>query len=139
MDAIPPQALQFAGSLLAILVLAWLVQRMGLGKTPLLDSDDDASRAAHEVSDSFVPAKIARDASGKGAVLQDTAGRIMVLKPHGVHFAGRILDHRATVALDGSRLIIDTGEARFGAVSLEISAPNAWVEAIDRLDTTHDA
>ncbi len=137
--AIPPQALQFVGSLVAILVLAWLVKRLGLGANPSLKHDVTARAVAAEVSDGFAALEIARDEGGAGALLRDAEGRIMLLKPHGVHFAGRILTASASAAHSGNTICISTGEKRFGDVQLTIDDAASWVEAIIRLDKEGDA
>ena len=136
---IPPQALQFVGSLVAILVLAWLVKRFGLGANPSLKDDAAARAVAAEVSDGFAALEVARDAGGAGALLRDAEGRIMLLKPHGVHFAGRILTASASATHSDNRISISTGEKRFGDVQLTIDDAASWVEAIIRLDKEGDA
>jgi len=127
------QALQFAGSLAAILALAWLVRRLGMGHAQPLDSEDKARRAASEVEDGFEPVACTLDDEGRAALLRDAAGRIMVLRAHGAHFAGRILQHGADARIMGSVLIVDPAERQFGAVSLHIEDPEVWGKAIHAL------
>lgn len=135
----PPQALQFVGSLIAILVLAWLVKRLGLGKNPRLNDDAQARAAAAEASDGFEAQEIARDADGRGALLRDGQGRIMLLKPHGVHFAGRILTASASADCTAETISVDTGERRYGTIELQVDDPASWVEAINRLNKSGNA
>lgn len=137
--SLPPELLQFAGSLFAILVLAWLVKRFGLGQAPLLQSDTEAALVAAQVSDGFSAKAVARDASGRGALLRDGHGRIMLLKAHGVHFAGRILSSSASAQLDGSTLLVRSGERRFGDVTLTIGDASSWADAINALDSRGNA
>lgn len=137
--AIPTEALQFAGSLVAIIALAWLVKRLGLGSAPALKSGKDAYEAARQVQDDFDAIEIARDAEGRSALLRDTDGCIMLLKAHGVHFAGRILSKAASSKLHGSRITINTGEKRFGSVTLEIEDAASWAEAINGLSKADHA
>ena len=47
------QALQFGGSLAAILLLAWLARRLGLGGDPRLRDPDEARRLSSEALDGF--------------------------------------------------------------------------------------
>ncbi|NVE95124.1 hypothetical protein [Altererythrobacter lutimaris] len=136
---IPAETLQFAGSLVAILILAWLVKRLGLGRNPTLADDDHAKTVAAEVHDGFVAESVARDEKGEGALLRDARGRTMVLKPHGVHFAGRILTSSASATLSGSSLQIMSGEKRFGDVYLTIEDAAYWAEAINRLHEAGNA
>lgn len=136
---IHPQLLQFAGSLIAILILAWLVKKLGMGKSPTLESDEQAIAAANEVSDGFDPLDIGRDKFGRGAVLMDIDGRIMVLRQHGVHFAGRILTEGAAASLEGETVHIVSAEQRFGEVNLTLDNAPPWVEAINRLNKNSNA
>lgn len=129
----PPILIQFFGSLAAILFIAWLVRRMGLGNTPSLGSAQAVNTAAGEVEDGFTPAAIAVDRRGQAALARDGQGRIMVLRPHGGHIAGRVLTAGACADISGDRLTIDCGERRFGSVSLEFDGSRPWADAINRL------
>ena len=133
--------LQTAGSLVAILALAGLAWWMKLGGSPALDSEDAVRRAAGEVEDGFDP--VAVDFDGKAALARDAQGRIMVIKRHGNRFAGRVLGPQAKAAvreeLSRRALQIDSGERRFGAVFLDVPAPETWADAINRVKTRQDA
>lgn len=135
--------LQTTGSLVAILALAGLAWWLKLGDAPRLDSDAAVRRAAGEVEDGFAHVTNARDAEGTAALARDAAGRIMVIKRHGNRFAGRVLEQRATAHLmatpGGTALEVDPGEVRFGKVCLTHPDAQAWVDAINRLDTLTDA
>jgi hypothetical protein len=139
--ALPPLVVQTAGSLAAILALAGFAWWMRLGGSAALDSEEAVRRAAGEVEDGFDPVAIAYD--GKGAIARDAQGRVMVIKRHGNRFAGRILGPQAKAGVwqdPGYRALhVDTGERRFGAVFLDIPAPEAWVEAINRVNGAGDA
>ncbi|OBV09815.1 hypothetical protein [Erythrobacter dokdonensis] len=130
----PPLVLQTAGSLVAILALAGLAWWLKLGGAPLLDSDEAVRRAAHEAEDGFAPMAIARDTGGLSALALDDAGRIMVIKRHGNRFAGRVLGPNSRAMCEGSSLVVDCGEARFGAVVLSLPDAQAWADAINRLN-----
>ena len=140
---LPPLLLQTAGSLAAILALAGLARWLKLGGSPRLDSDAAIRRAAAEVEDGFVPVDTAYDAEGAAGLARDTAGRIMLIKRHGNRFAGRVLGVHASAraeSLPGEyNIIVDPGEARFGAVFLTIPAPESWVVAINALNAGQDA
>ena len=142
MDIVSPMILQFAGSLIAILLLAWLARKLGLGGAPRLDTHSAVLDAAREAVDGFEPAGAACDSDGRAALARDHAGQIMVLKPHGSRVAGRILGPSASASLqsggDGPVLTVDCGERTFGTVSL--SLPHAqtfdaqtWADAINAL------
>ena len=130
--AVPVQILQFAGSLVAILLLAWLAKAMRLGPARPLTNRSEIVAAAHEAQDGFLASRIACDSNGKAALAQDRDGRIMLLKSHGSHVAARMLDHRASAVADAALLKVDSGEKRFGVIALSLSEEeaHAWAEAI---------
>ena len=127
------QLTQFLASLAAILVLAAIAWRLRLGPEPRLASDEEAREAAQEAIDGFEPTQIALDRGGRGALLADRSGRVLVLRPHGTHFAGRILTSDARARLVGDALAIDTAEKRFGQVHLAIHDAAAWVRRIEAI------
>lgn len=128
------QLLQFAGSLVAILVLAWLAHRLGLGGDTRIRDEAHARALADDALCGFEPVDIAIDKSGIGALLRDAQGRVMLLRRHGSHFASRLLDNHLHVRLDRNLLGVGTGEKRFGTVTLDLGdkAP-AWAASLRRL------
>lgn len=130
--------LQLAGSLLAVLALAGLARWLGLGRSPLLASEEDARRAAQEAVDGFDPIRFGIDREGRAALLADAAGRILLLKQHGNFFAARLLGTSARAELAEAPahklLIVHSGERRFGSAQLELDDAGAWAEAINRLN-----
>ena len=128
-----PQMLQFVGSLVAILLLALIARWLGLGRLPLLRNDAEAKAAAAKAIDGYIAVEAAVDRAGRGALLRDRDDRILVLKLHGNKFAGRLLDERASGRIDGTALAIDTGERRYGTVTMQIPDATAWVKLIDAL------
>lgn len=141
--AIPPLVLQTAGSLAAILALAGLAWWLRLGGAPRLADDEDVRRAAGEVEDGFAPVAVACDAEGTAALARDARGRIMVIRRHGNRFAGRVLTPHAKAVPDDRKgpfnLVIDCGEPRFGKTFLALPDPDAWADAINRLQVMGDA
>lgn len=123
----------FLGSLGAILALTGVSRWLGLGRGARLASEADARMAANEAMDGFEPAKIAIDQHGEGALMEDRNGRLLLLKPHGNFFAARPGSPAWAVEQDDRRLIIDSGERRFGRVALLVDDPAYWVAAIGRL------
>ncbi len=140
---VPPLILQTAGSLIAILALAGLALWLKLGGTPLLDSQEAVRRAAQEVHDGFEAVEIACDAQGHAALACDADGQIVVIKRHGNRFAGRVLGPGARARLwkdlGKTALEVDPGESRFGKVFLDLSDPEAWADAIDRVSRPQHA
>ena len=128
---LPPALLQFLGSLAAIFALAGVAVWLKLGPAPRLADETEARIAAEEAVSGFEPVAIGLDRDGRGALLRDAAGRVLLLRPHGVHFAGRILSGAASVQRDGDMLVIDTAERRYGAARLALDDASAWVDTIE--------
>lgn len=128
------QLLQFGGSLLAVLALAWLAHRLGLGGDARIRDEAHLRELADEALCGFQPVEIAIDRAGMGALARDADGRVMLLRRHGAHFASRLLDTHLHVRLDRHLLEVGTGEARFGRVILDLGdqAP-AWAASLRRL------
>lgn len=128
------QALQFAGSLAAILLLAWLARRLGLGGDPRLRDPDDARRLAAEALCGFEAQDVVLDRAGIGALLRDSAGRVMLLRRHGVHWVARLLDSHAGVRLDRSFMTIATRDKTFGAITLDLGdQAQTWASSLRRI------
>lgn len=127
---LPPALIQFAVSLLAVLALAWLAHRLGLGPSPRLEDDRAARLAADAAVPGFEPIGIARDREGRGALLRDSEGRILLLRAHGAHFAGRVLGPLARARIDGEEIVIETAEKRYGGARLRLDNASDWVQAI---------
>ena len=62
-----PIALQLGGSLIAILLLSWLVRIMGLGGDVRLRSEVEVRELARVANSTFEPVDIAIDRAGIGA------------------------------------------------------------------------
>lgn len=125
--------LQFGGSLVAILGLAGLAYWLKLGGSPRIASPEVARELAREVVFGFAAKDCAVDAKGDSALLADGSGRIMILKRHGSHFAGRILNETSDARIAGDTLVIDSGERRFGSISLRLDDCADWANRINAL------
>lgn len=125
------QMLQFAGSLLAILALAWIASKLGLGGDTRIRDEAHLRALAEEALYGFEPVEIAIDRGGIGALARDADGRVMLLRRHGAHFAARLLDNQLHVSLDRNLLAVGTGEKRFGTITLDLGdkAP-AWAASL---------
>lgn len=130
---VPPALLQFLGSLVAILALGGLAYWLKLGPAPRLTDEAAARRAAEEAVSGYEPVAIGIDREGRGAVMRDAAGQILLLRAHGVHFAGRILTPEARAYRSDTALVIDTAEKRYGSARLVLDDPAAWVLAIEAI------
>ena len=131
---IPPALLQFAGSLAAILALSWLVWKLDLGGDERIRDVEHARRLADEQLHGYEPTEIAVDRSGYGAIMRDATGRVMVLRRHGAHFAGRLLTGHSTCRLDQRQLTIGADDKRFGTVTLDLGdRAGHWAASLRRL------
>jgi hypothetical protein len=127
-------AVQVAGSLVAILALAGIAWKLGLGGDTRLRDADTARRLADEALCGFEPLEIAIDRAGIGALLRDGEGRVMLLRRHGAGWAARLLDSHAHTRLDRQFLTVATAEKSFGAVTLDLGADaQAWAASLRRL------
>ncbi len=128
------QALQFGGSLVAILVLAGVAHWLRLGGDTRIRDEAHLRALAEEAAYGFDPADIAIDRAGYAALARDADGRVMVLRRHGAHFAARLLDGHAHVRLDRNFLVVGTGDKRFGEVTLDLGdEAQAWAASLRRL------
>ena len=127
-------ALQFGGSLAAVLALAWLAAKLGLGGDPRLRDPDEARRLADEAVCGFDADEVALDRAGIGALLRDREGRVMLIRRHGVRWVARLLDSHAGVRLDRNFLEIATGELGFGRITLDLGEQaQVWAGSLRRI------
>lgn len=126
--------MQLAGSLLAILALAWLAHRLGLGGDARITSAEEARALADEALHGFEARDVAIDRAGMGALCRDAGGRILLLRRHGSHWAARLLDSHAHARLDRGFLTLATTDRRFGSVTFDLGdeAP-AWAASLRRV------
>ncbi len=109
-------------SLAAILALAWLCRRLGLGGDVRIRDADHARALANEALFGFEPVEIAVDRAGIGALLRDAGGRQMIVRRHGARFVGRLLDPAIEARLDRGFLTVATGEPGAAPVTLDLGA-----------------
>lgn len=132
-EPMPAELVQLLLSLAAVIILVVIVRAMRLGTSPVLRGPDDARCAAALVADSFDAANIAVDQDGLAALLADGQGRVLLLRAHGAHVAGRFLDGCASARLEGERLVVDPADRRFGPVHLHLAEPERWKKLVDAL------
>lgn len=128
------ELIQLIASVAAILTVAWLVGRMGLGGDPRIRSEAQARLLAEEAICGFDPEEIALDRAGIGALLRDPTGRVLLLRQHGAHFAARLLDAQSQARLDRNFLTISAAEKTFGSITLDLGEnAGKWAAAFRRL------
>ena len=127
-------AIQLGASLAAILLLALVARKLGLGGDIRIRSEEQARKLAGEAVFGFDAIDIVLDRAGIGALLRDASGRVMLLRRHGVHFAARLLDSHGGIWLDRNFLTIGTGEHSFGTVTLDLGGhAQVWAGSLRRL------
>ncbi len=127
-------AVQLVGSLAAILILAWIAHRLGLGGDDRIRSEHEVRALADEALHGFEPTEIGIDKAGMGALCRDASGRVMLLRRHGSHWVSRLLDSHVHARLDQSFLTLATADRRFGSVTLDLGdkAP-VWAASLRRI------
>ena len=127
-------AIQLLSSLAAVLLLAACAWRLGLGGDVRIRDESEARQLAQEAIWGFEAVAVGLDRAGIGALLRDAAGRVMLLRRHGVHFAARLLESHEGIRLDRNFLVIATGERAFGTVTLDLrEEAQAWAGTLRRL------
>ncbi|SNS82710.1 hypothetical protein [Sphingopyxis indica] len=112
--------IQLVASLVAVLFIAWLVGRMGLGADPRIADDAHAIRLADEAETGFGGVEVARDRAGFAAIVRNAEGRMLLIRAHGNHFAARPVDAGVEGRLDKDFLTLRMPERTFGAVTLHL-------------------
>lgn len=128
------QVIIFAGSLAGVTLLVLAVRWLGLGPAPVITDETSARQLAEDAICGFDARDAVLDASGHGALVSNGDGRILLLAPHGAHFAARLLDAASRVQRSGTTLSIDTGEARFAPATLDLGPAAAiWEQRLTSL------
>ena len=95
--------------------------------------------AANEAVDGFEPVRFGLDTHGAGGILQDANDQLLLLKPHGNFFAGRLLGPGTSVQHEGQALTIHCGETTYGPVTIRLEDATYWADAINRLKANPNA
>lgn len=106
--------LQFAGSVVAILVLAGLARALGLGGGAIPDVATACAHAEDALS-GFEAEAATVGSDGRAAIVHGRDGSVAVLKLHGAQVAARRVP-AAAIRPTPEGLLVDTGERRFGRV-----------------------
>lgn len=113
------QLIVFGGSIVAVLVLALVARLLGLGRGARIASEAEARDTAEALISGFESAATLLAEDGRAALVHGRAGDAALLKIHGARIAARHLHAplAATAAPEGLR--VDSGDARFGTVTLK--------------------
>ena len=129
------ELLKLAGSIAAILFIAWLARYWQLGGDIRIRSEAQAREIADDTLPGFDPVDIAIDKAGIAALLRDADGRHLLVRRHGVQWAGRLLDGHHESRLNQGLLTVGTGEKTFGSVTLNLGAQAShWAAGLRHLN-----
>jgi hypothetical protein len=123
-----------AGSVLAVLLVAWLVGGLGLGQGGPLD-EPTARRIAEETFIGHRFGAVALDRDGRAALVEGTAGEFALVRAHGDKWVARLLRAPVAARREGETLILPAGEAMFGSTTLMLGADDAarWASRLQGL------
>lgn len=123
-----------AGSVLAVLFVAWLVGKLGLGRGAPLD-EAIARRIAEETFIGHRFGAVALDRDGRAALIEGAAGEIVLVRAHGDKWVARLLQAPVAARREGGTLILPAGEAMFGSTTLMLGADDAarWAPRLQGL------
>ena len=128
--------LVFAGSLAGVLLLVLISRLLGLGRDARIADEAEARELADNAITGFEATDVVLDHAGRGALLRDSDGHIVLLAQHGVNFAARLLGAATRVTRDGERLIITSSDTTFRVATLDLGkAAETWAARIDALDS----
>jgi hypothetical protein len=122
---------QFAGSLLAVIVLVLIAARLGFRDQPRLRNAEHAREIARVALGGIEPAKVGLDRQGHAALLRTATGRFCLLSPHGAHFVCKDLGGNVRAQAHEQFLTVRCadGKARGFVLDLGDSAAE-WAAAI---------
>ena len=123
------QLLVFAGSLAGVGLLILISRALDLGRNARITDEKEARELADNAVCGFEARAITLDARGRGALLADAQGRIMLLAPHGAHFAARLLDRSTRTAREDSHLTVEGATLELG------DDAGAWEKRIASLNS----
>jgi len=127
-------ALQFAGSLIMIAALYWLARWLRLGGDVRIADRDHAAALAEATFPGFAAADITLDRARIGALVRNRAGQVLLIRRHGARFVARELADHKGIRLDRHTLTLETGDPRFGALTLDLGADaQTWAASLRRL------
>ena len=109
------------GSIIGVLVLAWIAWMLGLGGAKI-DGEAEACRFAEESLTGFAAAEAVVSSDGASALVRGADGTLVLLKVHGANIAWRRLPSPVKAASTDDGITIATGERMFGDVRLRLSA-----------------
>lgn len=118
-------------SLVTILVVSWLVGRVGLGSDPRIRSKDEALALADSIICGFDGRDVVIDRAGFAAIVRNDHDEQMLIRAHGNHFVGRLIDASFTGRLSHNQLTLAPAERTFGPTTLDLGKEaGAWAASL---------
>lgn len=120
--------------LLLILAVYGLARALQLGGDIRIADRAHAIRLADEAIAGFDAVDVTLDRARIGALVRNATGRVMLIRRHGCHFVGRELTSHEGIRLDRQYLTLETGDRRFGLLTLDLG-PDAqtWAASLRRI------
>jgi hypothetical protein len=113
-------AIKLAGSLLAVIALAWLAKLLNLGGDARIKNEADAMRLAFEGAYGFRGVDAAVDRAGYSALIKDDRNRHLLIFRKGNKFVSRLVTPPIEGRLDQKLLTIDLGEPDTDMITLNL-------------------
>jgi len=127
-------AAQTLVSLIMVIAL-WLVARaLRLGGDERIADKAHAAHLAEAAMTGFHAEDITLDRARIGALVRNSEGRILLIRRHGARFVASELTTHADIRLDRHTLTLETGDRRFGTLTLDLGAEaQIWAASLRRL------
>ena len=111
----------FAASLVAVGALVLLAHFLGFSAPARIADEGEAREALALLPGGFAPTLLALDRGGKAAIARDASGRFAVVTVHGGRLVARLLSPATRFERDGSSLAIRGAELGPRTVTLDLS------------------
>ena len=120
----------FAASLLAVGALVLLAHYLGFSAPARIADEGEAREALALLPGGFAPALLALGRDGKAAIARDASGRFAVVTVHGGRLVARLLSPAARFERQGSSLVIRAAELGPRTVTLDLGGSAAdWAHS----------
>jgi hypothetical protein len=127
-------------SLVMVLAIYGLARMLRLGGDVRIGDADHAARLAAAAFPGFAAEDITLDRARIGALVRDNGGRVLLIRRHGARFVGSELTSHAGIRLDRHTLTLETGDRRFGTLTLDLGADaQIWAASLRRLGIAEHA
>jgi hypothetical protein len=111
---------QYTISIVSVIAVVALVRVLKLGGDVRIRDEGHARQIADACVSGFEAVDMIIDQAGIAAILKDANGRQLLIRRHGAHFVGRVLDSGVVARLDRKFLTLATAERSFGEVTLNL-------------------